>query len=73
MYGNEKNLLYVFEIYERIFELKQGDRSVHEFYGEVKSLIDELDMHQPSAVLLEAIEAMRNNAPAHAGSTRRAP
>ena len=25
MYENEKNLLRVFEIYERLFELKQGD------------------------------------------------
>ena len=28
MYENEKNLSRVFEIYERLFELKQGDRSV---------------------------------------------
>ena len=48
MYENKKNLSRVFEIYERLFELKQGDRSVHEFYGEVKDLIDELEMHQSS-------------------------
>ena len=45
VYENEKNLM-VFEMYERLFELKQGDRSVPEFY-ELKSLIDELKMHQP--------------------------
>ena len=33
--------------YERMFELKQGDKSVVEFYGELKSLVDELEMHQP--------------------------
>jgi len=38
----------VFEIYECLFELKEGDRSVSEFYGELKSLIDELAMHQSS-------------------------
>jgi len=38
----------VYEIYERLFELKQGERSVLEFYGESKSLIDELKMHQPA-------------------------
>jgi len=48
VYENEKNPSKVFEINERIFELKQGDRSVHEFYGEVKNLIDELEMHQSS-------------------------
>jgi len=47
IYDNEKNSSRVFEIYERLFELKQGDRSVPEFYGELKSLIDELEMHQP--------------------------
>ena len=36
----------MFEIYERLFELKQEDRSVPEFYGELKGLIDELEMHQ---------------------------
>ena len=47
MYDNEKNLLRVFEIYERLFNLKQRDRSVPEFYGKLKGLIDELEMHQP--------------------------
>ena len=37
----------MFELFERLFELKQGDRSLPEFYGELKSLIDELEMHQP--------------------------
>jgi len=46
MYGNEKISSRVFEIYERLFELKQGDRSVLKYYGEVKVLIDELEMHR---------------------------
>ena len=45
MYGNEKNPSRVLEIYERLFELKQGDRFMPEFYGKLKSLIDELEMH----------------------------
>ena len=44
MYDNEKNASSVFEIYEGLFELKQGDRYVFEFYGELKSLINELEM-----------------------------
>jgi len=44
--GNEKNFLTVFEIYECLFVLKQRDRYVPEFYGEPKSLKDELEMHQ---------------------------
>ena len=46
MYGNEKNSSRVFEIYEHLFKLKQGDKFVPEFYGELKSLIDKLDIHQ---------------------------
>ena len=48
----KKNHLRVFEIYKRPFELKQADRSVSEFYKELKmswrciSLIDK-EMHQP--------------------------
>jgi len=48
MYGNEENPLRVFEIYEHLFELKYGDRSVPEFYDELKGLIDELEIHQSS-------------------------
>ena len=40
-----EDLSRVFQIYELLFELKQGDRSVSEFYGELKGLIDELEMH----------------------------
>jgi len=48
MYGNEKNPSRVFKIHERLFELEQGDKSVADFYGELKGLIDELEMHQPA-------------------------
>jgi len=47
IYDNEKNPSRVFKIYERLFKLKQGDRYVIEFYGELKGHIDELKMHQP--------------------------
>ena len=47
MYGNEKNVSRVFEIYKRLFALKQGDKSVSKFFGELKGLIGELEMHQP--------------------------
>ena len=48
MYDNEKNPSRVFEIYERLFELKHEDRSVPEFYGKLKGSIDELEIHQPA-------------------------
>ena len=37
----------VFEIYERMFKLKQVDRFVPEFYRKLKGLIDEVEMHHP--------------------------
>ena len=40
----------VFEIYERLFELKQGDKFVPKFYDELKNLIDELELHQPAVI-----------------------
>ena len=46
MYENEKNPSGVFEIYERLFKLRQEDQSVPEYYRELKSLMDELAMHQ---------------------------
>jgi len=46
MYENEKNPSRVFDIYECLFEFKQGYRSVPEFHGELKNLIDELEIHQ---------------------------
>jgi len=44
MYDNEKNPSRVFEIYERLFEFRQGDGSVPEFYDKLKGFIDELEM-----------------------------
>ena len=57
MYDNEKNPSSVFEIYERLFELKQGDKSIAEFYEELKSLVDELEMHQ--SVVTNAVTLRR--------------
>jgi len=61
MYGNEKKSSRIFEIYECLFELKQGDRSVSEFYEELKSLIDELEMHQPSITNVATLKGYHQN------------
>ena len=50
MYDNEKNPSRVFKIYEYLFELKQGDRYVPEFYDKLKGFIDELEMHQHDVI-----------------------
>jgi len=50
MYDNEKNPSRVFEIYERLFELKQRDKFMAELYGGLKGLVDDLEMHQPAVI-----------------------
>jgi len=61
MYDNENNPSRVFEIYECMFELKQGDRFVPEFYGELKGLIDELEMHQLSVTDAATLRGYRQD------------
>ena len=61
MYENEKNPSRVFEICEHLFEFKQGNRSVSEFYSEVKGLIDELEMHQPSVTDATTLRGYRQD------------
>ena len=56
MYANEKNPSRVFELFERLFELKQGDRYVPEFYDELKSLIDGLGMLAQEVTLSICLE-----------------
>ena len=51
----------MFEIYEHLFELKQGDRSVHESYSELKGLIDELEIHQPVVTYAATLRGYRQD------------
>ena len=48
-YGHEKNIFIVFEIYEHLFTLCQGDSSVQDHYTILRGLLDELDVY-PSLV-----------------------
>ena len=61
MYDNEKNPSRVFEIYERLFELKHEDRSVPEFYGKLKGSIDELKIHQPAVTDAATLRGYRQD------------
>ena len=44
-YGHEKNISRVYEIYEQLFTLRQGDRSVQEYFTAFRALLDELDVY----------------------------
>ena len=61
MYGNEKNSSRVFEIYEHLFELKHGDKSVAEFYLELKCLVNEMEMHQPAVTDATTLRGYRQD------------
>ena len=47
MYGYEKNISKVFEVYEQIFTLKMRDSSVQDHFGSLQALLDEFDLYQP--------------------------
>ena len=46
-YGHEKNISRVFEVYEQLFTIRQGERSVQEYFTHLRALLDELEMYQP--------------------------
>jgi len=50
MYENEKNPSRIFEIYERLFELKQGDKYV-----------PELEMHRPAVTSVATLRGYRQD------------
>jgi len=57
----KKNPSRVFEIYGCLFELKRGDKRVPEFYGGIKGLIDELEMHQHAVTNVATLRGYRQD------------
>ena len=47
IYGYEKNISRVFEVYEQIFTLKMGDSTVQDHFASLRALLDELDLYRP--------------------------
>ncbi|XP_043700114.1 uncharacterized protein LOC122650799 [Telopea speciosissima] len=54
-YSQAKNVSRIYEIYEKLFTHKQGDRSLSEFFGSFKGLIEELQVYQPFATDAEVL------------------
>ena len=46
-YGNDQNISRVCEVYKQLFSLRQNDDSVSINYTRIRSLLEELDVHQP--------------------------
>ncbi|KAG8369509.1 hypothetical protein BUALT_Bualt14G0021000 [Buddleja alternifolia] len=54
LYGHEKNISHIFELYEQLFSLQQGDYSVTELNTTLHGILYEIDIHQP--LLLDMIK-----------------
>ena len=46
-YSMKKNASRVFEVYEDLCSLQQGDKSLEEYYNHLKDMIDELNQYHP--------------------------
>uniref|UniRef100_A0A5B6ZV70 Integrase catalytic domain-containing protein n=1 Tax=Davidia involucrata TaxID=16924 RepID=A0A5B6ZV70_DAVIN len=47
MYSSDQNLSRIYQLYQDIFSLQQGDRSVDEYFSILKGMWDELNVYQP--------------------------
>uniref|UniRef100_A0A5B7BNP0 Retrotransposon Copia-like N-terminal domain-containing protein n=1 Tax=Davidia involucrata TaxID=16924 RepID=A0A5B7BNP0_DAVIN len=53
MYSQEHNVSRIYELFERLFNIQQGNRSLTEHYGTLKGLWEELMLYQPLSTSLE--------------------
>ncbi|XP_048132459.1 uncharacterized protein LOC115726562 isoform X2 [Rhodamnia argentea] len=49
----------VYELYEKIFNFKQGDKSLGEYYSALKGMWEELNLYQPITTDLERLKTQR--------------
>jgi len=51
-----KNIARVFEVYEDLFSLRQGDKSLKYLYNHFKGMIDELNQYHPMTNDIEVLK-----------------
>ena len=56
IYSNEQNITRVVDLYEKLFSLREEDRSLPDNYAELKRTLDELDFYQSLVMDLEVLE-----------------
>jgi hypothetical protein len=54
-YGHQNNISKVFQTYEELFKVKQGDHSCQEHYSYIQGLISELNLYQPPTTNLATV------------------
>jgi gag-polypeptide of LTR copia-type len=55
MFARTNNFAHIFQLKQDIAQIKQGSKSITEFYGAIKAKWDELDIHVPDSTDLEKI------------------
>jgi hypothetical protein len=53
MYSSEENITRIHELYQDMFSLQQGDRSVEEYFSLLQGMWDELNVYQPLSTDLQ--------------------
>lgn len=59
VYNNKKNISRIFEFYERIFILQQGEMYVHAYCSAFWGMLDELNIHRPLVIDMKTLQEYR--------------
>uniref|UniRef100_A0A2N9GH48 Integrase catalytic domain-containing protein n=1 Tax=Fagus sylvatica TaxID=28930 RepID=A0A2N9GH48_FAGSY len=59
MYSSEENITRIHELYQDMFSLQQGDRSVEEYFSLLQGMWDELNVYQPLSTDLQKQQKYR--------------
>jgi hypothetical protein len=59
MYSSEVNITRIHELYQDMFSLQQGDRSIEEYFSLLQGMWDELNVYQPLSTDLQKQQKYR--------------
>jgi hypothetical protein len=59
MYSSEENITRIHELYQDMFSLQQGDRSIEEYFSLLQGMWDELNVYQPLSTDLQKQQKYR--------------
>ncbi|XP_042494961.1 uncharacterized protein LOC122074167 [Macadamia integrifolia] len=56
----DKSMTRTYDLYEKLFQLKQSSKPVQVYYGTFKGLVEEFNVHQTLSADIEKLKAQRN-------------
>ncbi|XP_042502356.1 uncharacterized protein LOC122079725 [Macadamia integrifolia] len=59
-YSQEKNMTRIYDIYEKLFQFRQSDKPLSEYYSTFRGMVEELNVFQPLTVDIDKLKAQRN-------------